>query len=267
MSAFTLSRPFRVQEWAEPASTPVVHCRRAMKGPDTSMGGGLREFPPTPGFLKGSPGPDAPSWGPAVEHLSRLYWKPVYLYLRTVGRMSNDDAKDLTQQFFLHVLEHRTVERYQPSVAPFRVFLKSCLRNFVADELRQRGSLKRGGDRAEVSLEGAGEAAAADPEDPFERAWLQTVLEKALEEVRLELRARDRAADWAVFEAYDLGGPEAPAPTYSELGRTHGLSEAEVRGALAYVRGKLREHVVEQVRRGVSSPGELRAELGHLGFL
>jgi len=239
-------------------------CQRygGMQGPDTSMGGGLREFPPTPGFIKGA---DAPSWGPAVEHLSRLYWKPVYLYLRTVGRMSNDDSKDLTQQFFLHLLEHRTVERYQPTVAPFRVFLKTCLKNFLTDEVRQRGSLKRGGDRAAVSLEGAGETPAApDAEDPFERAWLQAVLEKALEEVRLDLHARGRARDWAIFEAYDLGGSDA---SYADLGKAHGLSEAEVRGALAFVRGKLREHVVEQVRRGVSSPGELRAELGHLGFL
>ncbi len=238
-----------------------------MKGPDTSMGGGLREFPPTPGFIKTPSGPDAPSWGPAVEHLSRLYWKPVYLYLRTVARMSNDDAKDLTQQFFLHVLEHRTVERYRPAVAPFRVFLKTCLKNFLTDELRQRGSLKRSGDRTAVSLEGSVEAPAPEGEDPFERAWLQTVLEEALEEVRLDLKARGRTADWAIFEAYDLRGPEAPKATYAELGRTHGMSEAEIRGALAYVRGRLREHVVEQVRRGVSSPEELRAELGHMGFL
>ena len=233
-----------------------------MQGPDTSMGGSLREFPPTPGFIKA---PDAPSWGPAVEHLSRLYWKPVYLYLRTVARMSNDDSKDLTQQFFLHLLEHQTVARYRPSVAPFRVFLKTCLKNFLTDELRQRGSLKRSGDRTAVSLEGAGETPAAPgAEDPFERAWLQAVLEKALEEVRLDLRARDRTRDWTIFEAYDLGGSGA---SYADLAKSHGLSEAEVRGALAYVRGRLREHVVEQVRRGVSSPEELRAELGHLGFL
>ena len=238
-----------------------------MKGPDTSMGGSLREFPPTPGFVKPALGESAPSWGHAVEHLSRLYWKPVYQYLRTVGRMSNDDAKDLTQQFFLHLLEDRTVERYEPARGPFRVFLKTCLKNFHTDHLRKRGSLKRSGDYAALPLEGAGEAAAAEGEEPFERAWLQAVLERALEEVRLDLQARGRTPDWAIFEAYDLRGPESPGATYVELGDAHGLSEAEVRGSLAYVRGKLREHVVEQVRRGVTGPEELRAELSHLGFL
>jgi RNA polymerase sigma-70 factor (ECF subfamily) len=235
-----------------------------MKGPDTSMGGSLREFPPTPGFIRPQPGTDAPSWGPAVEQLARLYWKPVYLYLRAVGRMSNDDAKDLTQQFFLHLLESRAVERYEPARGPFRVFLKTCLKNFHTDHLRQRGSLKRSGDRAAVSIDDAGDAAVRAEEDPFERAWLESVLERALEEVRLDLQTRGRNVDWAVFDAYDLRGVKA---TYAELGQTHGLSETDVRGALAYVRGKLREHVVDQVRRGVSSPEELRAELSHLGFL
>lgn len=239
-----------------------------MKGPDTSMGGSLREFPPTPGFIKPEAGGEAPSWSHAVEQLSRLYWKPVYLYLRTVGRMSNDDAKDLTQQFFLHLLESRTVERYQPARGPFRVFLKTCLKNFHTDHLRQRGSLKRSGDRAALTIEEVGEAAAAvGHEDPFERAWLQAVLERAIEEVRLDLHARGRIADWAIFEAYDLRAPDQPKATYTELGQAHGLSEDAIRGALAYVRGKLREHVVEQVRRGTTGPEELRAELSHLGFL
>ena len=45
------------------------------------------------------------------------------------------------------------------------------------------------------------------------------------------------------------------------------LSEGEVRGALAFVRGKLRERVVEQVRRSVNDVSELHAELRHLGFV
>lgn len=240
-----------------------------MKGPDTSMGGNLREFPPTPGFIKPDPGESVPSWGNAVDQLSRIYWKPVYLYLRTVSGLSNDDAKDLTQQFFLHLLESRAVARYRPARAPFRVFLKSCLRNFLTDDLRQRGSLKRGGDRTPIPLEEAAERAAApeEAEREFDQGWLQAVLETALEEVRGDLAAQGRTAEWAVFEAYDLRDPAAPPATYAELGRAHGMSEAEVRGALAVVRGRLRERAVEEIRRSVTDPEELRSELGSLGLL
>jgi RNA polymerase sigma-70 factor (ECF subfamily) len=236
-----------------------------MSGPDTSMGGGLRDFPPTPGFIKPAPGEAPASWNRGGDQLSRIYWKPVYLFLRAVAGLSNDDAKDLTQQFFLHLLESRALARYEPARAPFRVFLKSCLRNFLADDLRARGALKRGGDRSAVPLEAAGEAAA--PEAEFDQGWLQALLETALEEVRADLAAQGRSAEWALFEAYDLRAPSAPAKSYAELGREHGLTEAGVRNALAYARGKLRERVVDEVRRSTADAGTLRAELGHLGFL
>ena len=114
-----------------------------MKGPDTSMGGAGRDFPPTPGFLKAGPGTGAAPWADALDQLSRIYWKPVYLFLRTVGGLSNDDAKDLAQQFFLRLVESRSLSRYEPGRAPFRVFLKACLKNFLTDEFRIRAAKKR----------------------------------------------------------------------------------------------------------------------------
>jgi RNA polymerase sigma factor (sigma-70 family) len=237
-----------------------------MKGPDTSMGGHFREFPPTPGFIKSAPGAALSPSDAAFEDLARLYWKPVYQYFRTVGALSNDDSKDLAQQFFLHLLKGSTLERYRPELASFRVYLKTCLKNFLVDALRQRDSLKRGGDRSEVPLETA-EARVAAPEDSFDQAWLESVLEAAIEEVRRDLAARGRGSDWAIFEAYDLRDPGDERRTYADLGRAHGMTESEVRGALAYVRGKLKERVVAQIRRGAASPSALREELEHLGFL
>ncbi len=229
------------------------------------MGGVGNDFPPTPGFLKPGPGQEAAPWADTLEHLSRVYWKPVYLYLRTVGGLSNDDAKDLAQQFFLRLVEHRSLSRYEPSRAPFRVYLKACLKNFLTDEFRARSSQKRSVDRAAAVSEEV--AVAPEAEKEFDRAWLQSVLEAAVEALKEELLARGRSAEWALFQAYDLRDPGAPKATYEELGREHRMSESEVRGALAFVRGKLRERVVEQVRRGVNGPEELHAELRHLGFV
>jgi len=232
-----------------------------MRGSDTSMGGDLREFPPTPGFIR----PDAglPLWSGAFDELSRLYWKPVYLFLRTVGRLSNDDAKDQSQQFFLHLLRNRAVERYRPTVAPFRVYLKTCLRNFLVDEVRRRASAPG----AEVPLDAIPDPAAGEADRDFDREWLQSVLEAAVTEVQAELAAAGRSVEWALFDAYDLRDPAQPRTTYAELGAPHGLSEAEVRNALAFVRGKLRERAVAQVRRSVGDSAGLRSELGQLGLL
>lgn len=229
------------------------------------MGGAGREFPPTPGFLKTGPGTEAAPWADALDLLSRIYWKPVYLYLRTVGGLSNDDAKDLAQQFFLRLVESRSLARYEPSRAPFRVYLKACLKNFLSDEFRSRSSRKRSVDRASAGSEEL--AVAPEAEREFDRAWLQSMLSAAVDALREELHSRGRSAEWALFEAYDLRDPDAPKATYEELGREHRMSEGEVRGALAFVRGKLRERVIEQVRRSVNDVEELHSELRHLGFV
>ncbi len=221
------------------------------------MGGDGRGFPPTPGALK--PAAGGPAWADALEVLSRTYWKPVYLFIRTVWKCSNEDAKDLAQQFFVHLMNSQAVERYRPSRASFRAYIKTCLRNFLADEHRRRESLKSGGDRATVPLD------AVDPpvEQDFDRVWVQSVVEAAIDAVKAEV-APDRPAHWAVFEAYDLSESTA---SYAELGAQHGMSEADVRNALAYVRGRLRDAVVRQVRESVSDPEQLAEELGQLGLL
>lgn len=217
-----------------------------MRHPDTSMGGDLRDFPTTPGVV---------TWSDALEDLSRVYWKPVYLFMRTVWRCSNEDAKDLAQQFFLHLLKHQSIERYQPAKAPFRVYIKICLRNFLVDEHRRR-------ETQAVPLAHDVEAE-TDADVQFERAWLQTVLDEAIAELRREVAP----VAWAVFEAYDLRPADQPKSTYAELGRAHGMTEGEVRQTLANVRGILRAKAIAQVRRSVSDPDELCSELGHLGFL
>ena len=51
------------------------------------------------------------------EGLGRVcskYWKPVYAYVRAAWAKSNEDAKDLTQAFFLWLLEERVLEQFDP---------------------------------------------------------------------------------------------------------------------------------------------------------
>jgi hypothetical protein len=93
------------------------------------------------------------------------------------------------------------------------------------------------------------------------------MLEAAVDALKEELLARGRSVEWELFQAYDLRDPGAPKATYEDLARVHRLSEGEVRGALAFVRGKLRERVIDQVRRIVNGVEELHSELRHLGFV
>jgi|GEM_PF-1740268 len=67
-------------------------------------------------------------------------------YYGTVMRVARkkvedeETAKDLTQSFFLYLLETRLIFKFRgDGVAQFRSFLLACLRNFVETERRKNG--------------------------------------------------------------------------------------------------------------------------------
>src|SRR5215472_6008559 len=55
----------------------------------------------------------------ALSELCQIYWRPVYLFLRREG-IAFDDAEDLTQGFFAHLIENRTHARASPEKGRFR---------------------------------------------------------------------------------------------------------------------------------------------------
>ena len=49
----------------------------------------------------------------ALSELCRIYWRPIFLFLRRQGS-NPDDAQDLTQGFFAHLIESRAYARADP---------------------------------------------------------------------------------------------------------------------------------------------------------
>src|SRR5438477_11369345 len=67
----------------------------------------------------------------ALSELCRIYWRPIFLFLRRQGS-NPDDAQDLTQGFFGHLIESRAYAAADPETAGFRSFLLGQLHDFVA---------------------------------------------------------------------------------------------------------------------------------------
>jgi hypothetical protein len=89
--------------------------------------------------------------GRALEVLCRRYWPPVYASLRRKG-FEPATAEDLTQGFFLHLIEHGIVARADPRRGRFRSFLFGALRWFLANDRERLRALKRGGDSVFVPM-------------------------------------------------------------------------------------------------------------------
>src|SRR5262249_4483224 len=64
----------------------------------------------------------APGAKPALENLCRAYWYPLYTYVRRKG-YAEEDAKDLTQQFFTRLLQGDRLTLADPARGRFRTFL------------------------------------------------------------------------------------------------------------------------------------------------
>ena len=121
----------------------------------------------------------------ALAELCRLYWYPLYVFARRRG-CSPEDAQDLTQGFFLHLLEHRALGGVDRLKGKFRSFLLASFQNHISDAYDRSRRLKRGGDKEFVRLD-AWDAEERYQREPFEFStagkifdarWAMTVLEK-----------------------------------------------------------------------------------------
>lgn len=201
------------------------------------------------------------------EHLAeliRLYWRPVYAFIRRRWHKPAEDAKDLTQGFFGDLLTRSFLDTVAPDRGRFRSFLLACLSHYLSGEYDRETALKRGGGQAHVSLEciraAEIESGDDDPGRAFEREWAQAVLAEALTRTRDAYASEGRPVYFAVLER----ALESDKPAYDAIGAALGISRGDVSNYLVHARARLRGFVQEIVRDSVGSDADWRAELASL---
>jgi RNA polymerase sigma factor (sigma-70 family) len=225
--------------------------------PDTAIGGNRDRFPSTQVSLI-----EAAAGEPlAMEQIAALYWKPVYKFIRFKFHKDNEAAKDLTQGFFASALEREFFQRFDPSKAGFRTYLRLAVERFAANQHEAENRQKRGGGVEFAELD-AQAASSESPEDIFLQEWRRQLFALAIEDLRAESDRAGRHTEWQVFEAYDLA--EGERPSYAELARRHGVPETSVTNYLAWARRRLRVFVTERLRGVTSGERELREEMRRL---
>lgn len=205
----------------------------------------------------------------AFEVLVKLYWKPVYKYLRIKWLKSNEDAKDLTQAFFARAIEKDFLSNYDPARARFRTFLRTCLDGFVSNEEKAARTQKRGGDALLLPLdfhqaEAEMKHSAPSPEECFEKEWLRSLFSVALEELRLHCEQTGRQTHFLLFEKYDIDRDPDVALSYDDLASEFGLPVTSVTNYLAYARREFRKLLLQKLREVTGSAEEFRSEARRL---
>jgi DNA-directed RNA polymerase specialized sigma24 family protein len=198
--------------------------------------------------------------GAALGRLIERNWKPLYFYIRRKGR-DVEQAKDLTQAFFTHLLEIRLLDRVERGRGRFRSYLVAALEHFLANDYRSARAEKRGGAVATLALDFGGaerefEPALADtPEDHYLRSWAAGVLKDSLQALKAEMGGR-----------FDAVRPHLSAdgdrPTYRDSAAAAGMTEFDFTNFLRRARLRLRGLIVERVRDTVD--GDAADEVAEL---
>ena len=160
----------------------------------------------------------------ALAELCRLHWYPLYTFARRRGR-SPEDAQDLTQSFFLHLVEHRAFKGVDRLKGKFRSFLLASFQNHLSDAADRARRLKRGGDKDFVHLdaEDAEKRYRLEPVDfltaekIFDARWAMTVLGEALKNLSQEYAVGGRASTFEALKVFlDTNNSRNP-PLYDEV--------------------------------------------------
>jgi RNA polymerase sigma-70 factor (ECF subfamily) len=205
----------------------------------------------------------------ALEQLCRIYWYPLYAYVRRRGH-SPEDAQDLTQEFFARLLENNWVARADRQRGRFRSFLLSAMSHFLSDEWDKARAQKRGGGTAPVPLQldtaetryGHEPADSVTPEQTYERRWALALLEEVLRRLRVEYEKAGRLELFTALNPCLVG--ERTALPYAELAAKLGVSEGTVKSAAHRLRQRYRELLRSEIAQTVAEPGEVDEELRHL---
>ena len=204
----------------------------------------------------------------ALEIMVAAYWKPVYKYVRLRWDKDNEQAQDLTQEFFVRLLEKDFLAQYDPQRARLRTFLRVCVDHLVANEDKAARRLKRGGEvqflpldfeSAEGELQQIEIPSPGSMEDFFEREWVRSVFSLSLERLRQECEQRGKLVHFRLLEFYDIdeAGKEL---TYEQVARQFGLKPSDVTNYLAFARREFRRIVLDQLREMTGSEEEFRRE-------
>ena len=240
-----------------------------MRVSDSSVGGEAGQFHTTRWTLVLASARDQSQTGrAALAALCQIYWYPLYAFARRRGH-SPHDSQDLTQGFFLHILEHRALSGVDRLKGKFRSFLLACFQNYLSVETRRAHRLKRGGQCQFVSLdlESAENRYRYEPADYltaekiFEARWALTLLDHAMTVLREEYVGRGKELVFNTLRGYAGIGENTSEASYEEAAKALGIGVGTVKTFIHRLRNRYLAVLREEVARTVSDPAEIESEI------
>jgi RNA polymerase sigma-70 factor (ECF subfamily) len=210
----------------------------------------------------------------ALGDLCRLYWYPLYAFVRRRG-YDADEALDLTQGFFTRLIEKNDLSDADRTRGRFRAWLLTSVKHYLANEWDKATAAKRGGGRAVFSFDiDPGDAEdryrrepshEITPERIFDRRWALTLLEQTLARLQAEC---EQAGKKDLFEALRPSltgdGRDATDPSYRDIAERLGTTEGALKVAAHRLRRDYRQMLRQEIAETVERPEDVDDEIRDL---
>ena len=202
----------------------------------------------------------------AMEALGTLfgtYWQPLYRYVRRIGR-SVEDAEDLVQGFFAHLLQQNGLRLVNRDRGHFRAFLLGSLKHYMANEWQSEHRLKRGGYIPNLSLDWQ-EAEnglcielddSLSPDNLYDRDWATALLNKVLDDLASQEKDFTRWKPFLSISSNHL--------SYQEIATEFGITEGGARVAVHRLRKRYRQRLRDEIASTLSDENRIDDEMKSL---
>lgn len=197
-----------------------------------------------------------------LASLFQIYWPPLYRYVRRSGR-SEQDAEDLVQGFFAHLLEGNGLRLADRDRGRFRAFLLASLKNYLANEWHRDHRQKRGGFITHLSIDwrDAETGLGIEPEDPrspdklFDREWAMALLDKVLNDLANDEKDQDFAR-WKPSLSMS-----SDRISYTDIAAEFSMSEGAARVAVHRLRKRYRQSLRDEIARTLATDDLVEEEM------
>lgn len=209
----------------------------------------------------------------ALTELCQIYWRPVFAFICRRGH-TESDAEDLTQDFFLMIIEGNLLSVADPSRGRFRSLLLKAVQNFLNDKQDRRKAEKRGGGKEFVPwndwiAESPSQFPTSfqrlenwPPERIFDSEWAATVTEQSLRRLGEECDNSGRQRMFSILSKYLMA--DRGEVSYADLSVSLGVPERSVKRLLHYLRARHRSILREEVAQTVEAAADVDDEIRYL---
>jgi RNA polymerase sigma factor (sigma-70 family) len=210
----------------------------------------------------------APGSKAALATLCSLYWYPLYAFVRRRG-YNPEEAQDLTQGFFLHLLDHKALAQVDPLRGKFRSFLLASIQNYLSKEIDRTHCLKRGGKTEFIPLDAknAEDRYRLEPTDYltaekiFDARWALTLLDEAMSLLCREYAGQGKMETLEKLRPFLHPVDRDTLPSYEQVADQLKVSVGAVKMLIHRLRKRYTTLLRAEVARTVSDPKEIDGEL------